>query len=434
MKAPLLVASAGVALAAPGHSRNSAILRRTGYDLCENDCNLAGVAFPDKHTLQLPLEHNWSEQCPPIAIGDPSAPTATSRVCLDFVGTNVYFNFSSFSGYTYKNAAVTWKLKGNVLTPDAWTSPPPTNTVACTANPSGDGLFCRLPFSDILAVSPSTSTKDLLSGMCPNGDREGLVLYLSFTGEATSTSNPSITLPFAQLPPCTTRDSSGQCTARDTTYSYIETAYRCSNCGVAACPSEPTTSSSPSSPSTSSPPESSTSSLTSSSPTPSACAVGTAFGYQAPVGAVQKSTPLNTQSGQGCNRWGWYTTPTLSELQSGSGVSGPLYVGAGRNDISKATDVGTWTAKADAAGNVVVTYALRASYGLDEVHVDLACLPIDKCAPGSYTFGKSGLGDVAQYSTPALSYPSCKGGSKAALIVHAAVDQSGFGACPAVVV
>ena len=42
---------------------------------------------------------------------------------------------------------------------------------------------------------------------------------------------------------------------------------------------------------------------------------------------------LDTQSGQGCNRWGWYETPTLAELQSG--ISGQLYVGGGGNDISK---------------------------------------------------------------------------------------------------
>ncbi|KAK4038615.1 hypothetical protein C8A01DRAFT_47814 [Parachaetomium inaequale] len=281
---------------------------RTGYDVCENDCTLRGAAFPDKHTLQLSLENNFSEQCPPIYIGDANAPTASSRVCLDFVGPNVYFNFESFPGYSYKDAAVTWQLMGS-------TPSPPTHSLTCGPSPSGDGLLCKLPFSDILGTSPATPIKDLLAGMCPNGDREALGLYLEFSGE---------------------------------------------------------------------------------------------------------STPLNTQSGQGCNRWGWYSTPTLADLQSG--ISGALYVGAGNNDLSKATDVGVWVATADASGRVTVTYLLNGPYALAEVHVDLACLPIDKCAPGQYTFGKGGLGDVASYSTGLIRYPTCSGGSKAALIVHAAVD------------
>jgi hypothetical protein len=143
---------------------------------------------------------------------------------------------------------------------------------------------------------------------------------------------------------------------------------------------------------------------------------------------VAKSFTLNTQSGRGCKRWGWYETPTLADLQGG--ISGPLYVGAGGNDISKATDVGIWVATANALGKVTVTYLLNPPYALGEVHVDLDCLPIDTCAPGQYTFGASGL-KVATYSTGLLTYPSCSGGSKAALIVHAAVDKLTVGSCSA---
>ncbi|KAH6623692.1 hypothetical protein F5144DRAFT_595815 [Chaetomium tenue] len=287
------------------------LLKRTGYDVCENDCKLRGAAFPDKHTIQLSLENNFSEQCPPIYIGDANAPTASSRVCLDFVGTNIYFNFEAFPGYNYKNGAVAWQLSGS--SPSA-----PTNNLVCDPNGS-NGLLCKLPFSDILGTSAASPVKDLLAGMCPNGDREALGFYLEFSGES-----------------------------------------------------------------------------------------------------AQKSIALNTQSGQGCNRWGWYATPTLAELQAG--ISGPLYVGAGNNDISKATDVGIWVATANASGRVTVTYLLNAPYALAEIHVDLDCLPIDKCAPGQYTFGKGALADVLTYATTPLTYPTCRGGAKAALIVHAAVD------------
>jgi hypothetical protein len=389
----LVLAGAGLALAAPGHFP-SQILKRTGYDVCENDCKLRGAAFPDKHTLQLSLENNFSEQCPPIYIGDANAPTASSRVCLDFVGPNVYFNFEAFPGYSYKDGAVTWQLMGS--TPSA-----PTHTLTCGPSPSGgDGLLCKLPFSDILGVSPASPIKDLLAGMCPNGDREALGLYLQFSGEVASTTDATTTTTttFNNAPPCIARDTAGVCVSRSTTTPYIGIVYRCSTCAVAACPpEEPEEPEEP--------------------PVTTICGLGTAFGYL----SAQKSIRLNTQSGQGCNRWGWYHTPTLAELQSG--ISGPLYVGAGNNDISKATDVGVWVATANASGGVTVTYLLNPPYALAEVHVDLACLPVDKCAPGQYTFGKGGLEGVPTYSTTGvIRYPSCSGGSKAALIVHAAVD------------
>ncbi|KAK4237091.1 hypothetical protein C8A03DRAFT_16338 [Achaetomium macrosporum] len=439
----LAVAGAGLALAAPGKFSTGLLNKRTGYDLCETDCKLAGAAFPDKHTLQLMLENNWSEQCPPIYIGaDPNAPTATSKVCLDVVGTDIVFNFASFPGYTYQNAAVTWKLMGNLLKPESWNAPPPAAAeISCSPSLTGDGLACKLPFSDILGVSSSTSAKDLLSGMCPNGDREGLGLYLSFAGQVQSTEDSSVTS-FAQSPPCTARDSTGKCIACASSSAYIEVAYRCSTCTSApACPSttsttrtrscghrtSTTTSSVTSTTATSAETTSSDSTTTPPTSTATSCSFGTAFGYQSP----EKSTTLDTQSGEGCKRWGWYQTPTLAELQSG--ISGPLYVGAGNNDISKATDVGVWTATANAQGRVTVTYLLNPPYTLSEVHVDLECLPIEKCAPGSYTVGESGLGDVPARQVAVGSFPSCSGGSKAALIVHAAVDQMvrGGTACPA---
>lgn len=386
----LLLAGGGVALAAPGLSafrRDMSIFKRWDYDVCLNNCSMAGVPIPDKDTIQLPLENFWSEQCPPIYIGDWSAPTATSRVCLDFIGPNVYFNFSSFPGYTYSNAAVTLKVMGNILTPSSWNPPPPpAPSYTCGPNPGADGFVCVVPFSDILGVPSTTGILDLLSGMCPNADSAAQGFYLQFSGQVTDASSTVFDL--HQQYPCTSRDSTGQCTAWNSSIPYTEIAYRCSKCNVAPCPPPPTTT----------------------------CGFGTAFGYQ----SADKSVTLNTQSGQGCNRWGWFETPTLADLQAG--ISGPLLVGAGLNDVTKATTVGTWTATANASGKVTVTYLTNAPFSLAEVHVDLVCLPIAKCAPGSYTFGTT-LSDASTFSTPGIQYPACSGGSKAALIVHAAIDE-----------
>ncbi|KAK0648434.1 hypothetical protein B0T16DRAFT_408191 [Cercophora newfieldiana] len=176
------------------------------------------------------------------------------------------------------------------------------------------------------------------------------------------------------------------------------------------------------------PPSSVSSSIAPSSSTPPppqrTCGLGTAFGY-----AANDFTTLNTQSGNGCNRWGWFFTPTLAELQATGGVSGILYVGAGNNNINNAVNVGTFTATANAQGEVSVSYALTGSYVMTVTHVDLDCLPItDFCAPGQYTFNSGTLSPaVSTYSTPSGEpglYPSCSGGSQAYIIVHASVSYT----------
>ncbi|KAK4221913.1 hypothetical protein QBC38DRAFT_376221 [Podospora fimiseda] len=120
--------------------------------------------------------------------------------------------------------------------------------------------------------------------------------------------------------------------------------------------------------------------------------------------------------------------PTVSELQGG--ISGPLYVGKSGNDITKAVDVGIWVATANAQGRVTVTYLLNPPYTLAEVHVNLVCLPLTKCAPGQYTFNAGAIPNLPTFSNPTpLVYPTCAGGSKAALAVHAAVNVVKVGSC-----
>jgi len=104
-------------------------------------------------------------------------------------------------------------------------------------------------------------------------------------------------------------------------------------------------------------------------------------------------------------------------------------VGAGGNNISKAINVGTWSA-VEKAGKVTVTYNFASSYTATQVHVDLACLPISKCAPGQYTYGNTFTGSgVSTFTTPGIPYPSCGPGGTAFLIIHAAVSQSTTSPC-----
>lgn len=53
------------------------------------------------------------EPCPEIYIGDDhSDPLAVSTVCLDFMDTDLVFNFAPFEGFYTKNASVQWQLGG----------------------------------------------------------------------------------------------------------------------------------------------------------------------------------------------------------------------------------------------------------------------------------------------------------------------------------
>jgi hypothetical protein len=151
------------------------------------------------------------------------------------------------------------------------------------------------------------------------------------------------------------------------------------------------------------------------------------MGYQ-----ESDSVTLDTQSPGSCNRWGWYETPTLAELQQQGGISGILYVGAGGNNITAATNVGTWTATADQLGGITVTYTLSPGYFIDEAHIDVDCLPIDTCAPGQYTFNSGALPNLSVYANPTtIQYPACGAGSQAYIIIHGSINNVATGtSCP----
>jgi hypothetical protein len=128
-----------------------------------------------------------------------------------------------------------------------------------------------------------------------------------------------------------------------------------------------------------------------------------------------------------CNRWGWYIKlPTTAQLTAG--ISGPLYVGAGQNDISKAVQVGTWSAILTSSG-VSVTYTLYTGYTLAEVHVDLVC-SITTCAPGQYTYGNTNAAALGStFTVSGLTLPSCR---PFYLIIHAIIDTTTTStSCPA---
>ena len=89
---------------------------------------------------------------------------------------------------------------------------------------------------------------------------------------------------------------------------------------------------------------------------------------------------FDTLQGSACAKWGWFEVPSVAELQAG--ISGPLLVGAGGNDLTKAIEVGTWAAALTPNGQVAVHYAYTPPYGIREANIDLVCPPLDiRCYP-----------------------------------------------------
>jgi hypothetical protein len=171
-------------------------------------------------------------------------------------------------------------------------------------------------------------------------------------------------------------------------------------------------------------------------PETKSCSIGTAFGYGSGFINLNGDPVGPALSGSGCKRWGWYFTPTKATLTTG--ISGSLIVGAGQNDITKGTNVGSWSASLSGS-KVNVQYNLydddtNGHFDLAEVHIYAACTAPSKCAPGQYTYvfpsgTLSGSSDTS-YSASIQVDGTC---SSYYLIFHAAVNESfpSSATCPA---
>lgn len=379
LSSTLLVAALSTLL---GESSASAVslLKRWDTTLCTSDTS--GVPIPDADNFQLPLENLRQDMCWDLCVGDQATCTTKTKICYDFHGPNLIFTYNAVSGYTYTEADIWLGLSA-----PASTTPTPqysTSNGFCTISADQTTVSCNIPYDTIV---PGGALLDVLAEMCPNGDREGYVFYLYTNAQLTGASGAvSATgrLSCTDYPACTSYYPN----------TYWVLTYRCTKCPYTPPPPPPP-------------------------PTVRYCSVGTAFGYStSPLSPALNSLVPKPNT---CNRWGWYVTPTAAQLSAG--IGGPLYVGAGGNVISKATNVGTWSAKSQGTA-VSVTYALTGPYYPDQVHVDIGCMPFKKCAPGQYAYSNEKLAGtgMSTFTTPAgaLKVPTCSTGMY--LIVHAAVD------------
>lgn len=128
------------------------------------------------------------------------------------------------------------------------------------------------------------------------------------------------------------------------------------------------------------------------------CEFGTAFAYNA-ICPLDGSTACNWYLNQlGCTRWGWYFG--LSQAQVDSGFTAELIVGAGQNDVTKGTHVGTASiSDGPSAGTVHIAYDMDPGYEVNVAHVMITCSPVippphganPNCAPGLYTINSGCL-------------------------------------------
>lgn len=139
-------------------------------------------------------------------------------------------------------------------------------------------------------------------------------------------------------------------------------------------------------------------------PPPSTC-YGTAYGYI--PGKSETFVALGI-----AKNWGWVETgkPPLS---------GPLYLGAGGNDISKATIVGSFSIAA-VGSNLVLTYQTNAPWYLSSTHLYYGSAPPSKVAPGQ--FGNTHDGLLAGTTTDTFTIPL--DAKKTKYIVHAGISYA----------
>ena len=409
-----------------------------------------GVAIPDSDTFTLPLEGSRQDLCWGLCVGEQSSCTTMGQICYNFQGANLIFTYEAVPGYTYTEADIWLGLTSPTGTP---TSQYTTSNGYCTISSDSTTVGCQIPYSSI------TSNSNVLAGMCPNGDSQGLTFYL-YTNAQLNNVNGTGSVPAegrlacADYPTCSSYLS----------YTYWELAYRCTDCPTVSSSSSstpssssstssttPSSSSTPSSvtPSTSKPcttiktfsqpskspcPSTSHKAPSSSStpcktsphapPTPSStityCPFGTAFGYETSCSQTFESL---YQCPETCQRWGWYNG--FNNQQISKGISGPLYVGAGGNDLSKSIDVGSWSAQKHSDGKVYVYLSVAGGYSLGSVNVDVGCTPISSCNPGGFDYSNNGLpSGTTSFTTPGLTLPGCGNGGQNYIIVQAGINSA----------
>jgi len=123
-------------------------------------------------------------------------------------------------------------------------------------------------------------------------------------------------------------------------------------------------------------------------------------------------------------RWGWQLT-----VSDGDDFTVPVYAGAGQNDISKGTDVGTLTVKR-AGRTITLSLQMKEGFTATETHVYAGTEDVSTTAPGQY--GKITQGTITVLSDGSYEIKLAKSVSAADvvnIVVHAVVCTGSAGGC-----
>src|SRR4051812_7808801 len=66
----------------------------------------SGVPIPDSDNFQLPLENWRQDMCWDFCVGDQTTCAIKSKVCYNFAGYNLVFDYNAVPGYTYTEADI----------------------------------------------------------------------------------------------------------------------------------------------------------------------------------------------------------------------------------------------------------------------------------------------------------------------------------------
>lgn len=131
---------------------------------------------------------------------------------------------------------------------------------------------------------------------------------------------------------------------------------------------------------------------------------GTAYGYV----ASESTSFISLKIG---SNWGWAISGPLP-------ITGQLYLGAGGNDLSKGTIVGSFMIS-HVGINVVVTYTVTPPYYIQQDHFFYGATYPSRIAPGQFGNTHSFTSSAVYSDTFTVPYSSTKN----TYIVHAAIGN-----------
>lgn len=112
-------------------------------------------------------------------------------------------------------------------------------------------------------------------------------------------------------------------------------------------------------------------------------------------------------------RWGWQVT-----VNDGDDFTTPIYAGAGKNDITKGTEVGE-LAVSYLNGELTVTYLMAEGFAMKELHLNVSEDDLVNIAPGSYTVVEEGLANGEETE---FTYTSYETAASVNVVAHAVVE------------